>query len=87
MDYPEYRYIYSKIKCYKKTVYVDTTSTYKYEPLKNVYQCIKCTCSMYNSLKCNGRDGYNEPCFIINPLPIELSPDSKDFDVECFRID
>lgn len=91
MDCPEYRYIYSKVKCYKLLIYVNITTTYKYDPDKNMYQCIKRACDLHDGLtphkKCNGFDCYHDPCHIINPLPFNLSPSSFESDPPRFLID
>lgn len=91
MNYPEYRQIYTKTKCSKKTIFVDITYTYKYNPEKNVYVCEEASCSLRNSSisnkRCNGYDRFNEPCHIIAPSNRELPPDSKDFETPLFWID
>lgn len=91
MDYPEYRYVYSKIKCYKMRIYVNTTTTYRYDPCKNMYCCVKRTCDVNlgfsNYRKCNGMDNFCNPCLIINPMPVELFPNSAEFERSDFPLD
>lgn len=91
MDYPQYKYAYCKIKCYDKTVFVDTVSTYEYNPEHNTYVLIKTTCSLNqdreNRRRCHGRTKYNNLCTVINPLPIEIEPDDPLFDEQSYLID
>ncbi len=83
MDMPEYKYIYTKTKCNKKSIYVTIEKQYRYIPDKNVYRFEKGTCNVYKGWlkthKCNGIDLYNRPCELINPLPYDMSPDAPEF--------
>lgn len=75
MDYPKYKEVYRKIKCYKTDRYVNCVTTYKYIPDKNVYKTLYGSCS---NTKCNGITKYGIPCVYVNPLPHEFSPDSPE---------
>lgn len=83
MNYPEYRHIHQRIKCPKIRVNVNSVSIYKYNSEKNTYQLIERTCDIerrYNTaFVCNGTNNGN-PCYIVNPPPLELPPTSPDFD-------
>lgn len=86
-DFPEYKHTYRKIKCFYRKIFIDSTSTYQYVPEKNVYILIKSTCSMHDCHSCNGIAPYGEPCSLINPLAIEVPPNSSEFDSQGHLID
>ena len=91
MNYPEYKYSYRKIKCYDRKVYIDSVATYQYIPERKVYRLIKQTCSLYenhnNRHRCFGHTKFHEDCLVINPLPIEVPPDSSEFEPQSYLID
>ncbi len=82
-DYPEFKYSYRKMRCYRKAVYVDCTSTYQYIPEKNMYRLIKQTCSRnmtgVGRSYCSGRS-HGGLCELLTVTPIEVPPDASDFE-------
>ena len=84
MSYPEYRYIHKHMKCPKKRINICIKSTYKYNFKNDMYELIERTCDIESGhntkFKCNGTNEYGQPCYIINPPLLQLSPESPDFD-------
>lgn len=82
-DYPQYKYTDRKMRCYRKGIYVDATSTYQYIPEKNVYRLIKRTCSRNmtggDRSYCSGRV-HGSLCKLLTVNPIEIPPDAPDFE-------
>ncbi len=91
MNYPKYKYSYRKIKCYDRKVYINSVATYQYIPERNVYRLIKQTCSLnedYNNRhRCLGHTKFLGDCYIINPQPTEVPPDSLEFEPQSRLID
>lgn len=91
MDYPQYKYSYRRLRCYDKKVYITSVATYQYIPEKNVYRLIKRTCSLnedYNNRhRCFGRTKFLDECYIINPPPAEVPPNSPEFEPQAHLTD
>lgn len=89
--YPKYKYLHKRVRCYERSVFVDSTSTYQYVSERNVYKLIKRTCSLNedygNRHKCNGKTKFGEPCSLVNFYPHEVPPDSLEFEQQDYLID